>query len=148
MSKNHTAHGHANAVDHTEEQRQEQSEHRWQDFLNNNWGVLGFPFGIGCLTTKTPSVNAFLAILVITALWARGRHQVPKHFLPESRGGTPDHRPWSKRWKFWAGTVPALLGYGYLCFIWLSQPVAAYCDRTHACSWFIWIVNHYIGAPQ
>ncbi len=138
---------HANVVDHTEEQRREQSEHRWQDFLNNSWGVFGFPLGIACLTTKTPSFNAWLCIAFLMALWARGKHQIPKHFLSESRGGTPDHHPWTKRWKFWTGTLPALLGYFYLCFIMSSEPLAAFCTHVHHYGWFVMLVHHYVGAP-
>lgn len=146
MPKNNRR-SHANVVDHTEEQRQEQSEHRWQDFLNNNWGVFGFPLGIACLTTKTPSFNALLCILFVTALWARGRHLIPKHFLSENRGGTPDNRSWSRYWKFWVGTLPALLGYGYLCLIMGSQPAAHCCTQSHILGWLAWIGHHYVGAP-
>jgi hypothetical protein len=145
---NRTAHRHANAVGRTEEHRKEQSEHRWQDFLNENWGVFGFPLGLACLTTKTPSFNALLCILFVTALWARGRHLVPKHFLSKGHGGTQDHRPWSKRQKFWMGTVPALFGYVYLCFILASQPVEAFCTQSRYWGWLAWLAHHYVGAPQ
>jgi hypothetical protein len=145
---NHKARHHDNAKGHTEEQRQEQSEHRWQDFLNGNWGVFGFPLGLACLTTKTPSFNALLCILFVTALWARGRHLVPKHFLSKGHGEIPDHRPWSRRQKFWMGTGPALLGYLYLCFILVSQPIEDYCTQSRYLGGLAWAAHHYVGAPS
>lgn len=148
QSSKNKKHHRANASNHTEEQRIEQAEHRWQDFLNNSWGIFGFPLGIACLTTKTPSLNALLCIVFLLALWGRGHHQIPKHFLSKRRGGTPDPRPWRKRWKFWFGTLPALIGYIYLSFIAVSALLVAYCTPEHHCSWVATLVSLYVGAPH
>lgn len=37
---------------------------------------------MACLSTKTPSFNAFLCLLVVIAVWVKIRHLAPRHFLP------------------------------------------------------------------
>jgi len=50
--------------DHREQEERQRSEQRWIEFLNANFGMLGFPLGLACLTTKTPSGIPFSAIVL------------------------------------------------------------------------------------
>jgi hypothetical protein len=143
---------HANLTEHTRRQQQEQAEKKWSTFLNATLGILGYPLGLACLTTKTPSFNALLALLFLLTLWFTGRRYVPKHFLqkkkPGSSGSREGHRNLKDRSRFWLGTLPAVFGYCYLCLIALTGRIEWYCNSpVHQCAQVSVMLLQYVGAP-
>jgi hypothetical protein len=62
-----------NHVKPTELQHREQAEKKWSTFLNG-LGLLGYPLGLACLTTKTRAVNAAPSLAFLAAAWSTGRH--------------------------------------------------------------------------
>jgi hypothetical protein len=146
MSQGHKHHDQANSRNHRELDERQRAEQRWSDFLNGTLGVLGFPLGLACLTTKTPSLNAGLCSLFLLAIWFKNRRLMPEHFREPSKS---KHiwRTWRNNSKFWLSTVPALLGYIYLLFLTFSHPIANTCTTTHRCQWFATGVNYYVGPP-
>lgn len=131
--------------DQAKKNQEEHAEQRWIGFLNANFGLLGFPLGLACLTTKTPWINALLALLFIVVLRFNGRRLLPEHFRSGHHRKT--HSTWKHSLKFWAGTLPAVFGYVYLCFIGFGQPLVTSFKANHVAPWFVWLVEHYIGAP-
>ncbi|MBB5356849.1 hypothetical protein HDE76_000031 [Rhodanobacter sp. ANJX3] len=146
MKQSYKRRNFSNSQEHLELQERQRSEQHWSDFLNATLGVLGFPLGLTCLTTKTPSINAALSVVFLLAIWFNNRRLMPKHFREPSKS---KHiwRTWRNNSKFWLGTAPALLGYFYLCFVAASQPIALTCTRSHQCQWFVDGVSHYVGSP-
>jgi hypothetical protein len=136
----------SNSQDHRELEERQRSERHWSDFLNATLGVLGFPLGLTCLTTKTPSINAGLCIVFLFTIWLNNRRLMPKHFreTPKSRN---IRRIWRNNSKFWLGTAPALLGYFYLFFLTFNYPIAITCAKSHQCQWFTDGASNYVGSP-
>lgn len=132
--------------DHREQEERQRSEQHWIEFLNANFGMLGFPLGLACLTTKTPSINAAFCIIFFLVIRFINRRRMPKHFREPSKSKLT-WRTWRNNLKFWLGTAPALLGYFYLCFVAFSHPIALTCTKSHQCQWFVTWVNYYIGPP-
>lgn len=151
--KRQQMHRHDHLPDHTEQQRREQSEQRWNDLFNGTLGMLGLPIGIACLTTKTPSVNAALGLIFLIIVWGTGRRCMPKHLLKHNQSESARikvsfRQRCKNRWKFWTGMGPGIIGYVYLCFVMSSQPISASCQRNHSCDWFVHLVDSYVGAPK
>jgi hypothetical protein len=123
----------------------EQAEKRWSKFLNNTLGVLGFPLGLTCLSTKTPSINASLCLIFLLLIWFNNRRLMPKHFRE------PSNRDFSARWRdntrFWFGTAPALMGYMYLFLVALSYSISASCSGSHDCHQAASWISAYVGSP-
>lgn len=138
---------------HTDRQRREQAEKKWSDFLNSYLGVLGFPLGLACLTTKTPSFNAVLCLLFLVAMWSTGRDLVPKHFqqrkLPGSSRANGERSTFKDNLRFWLGTLPAVFGYLYLCFIAASHQAERVCSGIpgETCRMILSLLHAYVGAP-
>lgn len=109
---------------HQMEER-ERSEANWAKFLNTTLGLLGFPLGLACLGTKTPSLNALLSVIFVFAMWAMGRHLMPAHFKENAKSGlyelVSDRVALTAWLKFSKRSVPAVMGHLYLCAIVISH---------------------------
>lgn len=54
---------------------------KWADFLNMGFGLVAFTFALACLGTKTPVVNAWFCIAVLTFVRYKGRHLFPAEIV-------------------------------------------------------------------
>ncbi|MCJ8270168.1 MAG: hypothetical protein MJK04_12290 [Psychrosphaera sp.] len=51
---------------------------QWSSFLNNAMGLLGFTFGLACMGTQYPVINAWLSIAVLIMLRIDGAKFFPE----------------------------------------------------------------------
>ncbi|WP_144240822.1 hypothetical protein [Dyella japonica] len=153
--KNHIKRAHQNEHQQrkqTESQRREQAEKKWSKFLNESLGFLGFPLGLACLTTKTPSINATLCLAFILAVWFSGIDLMPKHFRERAPTGPSEPQgqriSFRSRHQFWLQTLPAILGYAYLIVIALSYGIERHCNiPAEPCATVRAMLQAYVGAP-
>lgn len=143
---------HAYAIRPDNHQRRQQSENKWAAFLNATLGLLGYPLGLACLTTKTPSLNAAIAVAFLVAVWFTGRHLMPAHFIGSNQyranSQHREERSIKETLRFMVITLPAMFGYVYLCFIAFSHVMEWYCGFSgHACTSINLLLRGYIGAP-
>lgn len=54
---------------------------KWPDFLNMGFGLVALTFALACLGTKTPVVNAWFCIAVLTFVRYKGRHLFPAEIV-------------------------------------------------------------------
>ncbi|WP_157281882.1 hypothetical protein [Pelomonas sp. Root1237] len=54
---------------------------KWADFLNMGFGLVAFTFALACLGTKTPVVNAWFSIAVLSFVRYKGSHLFPAEIL-------------------------------------------------------------------
>ncbi|MGC1550959.1 MAG: hypothetical protein WA777_20740 [Rhodanobacter sp.] len=145
MTHHSSRHDHANNAEHREEEARQQSEKRWADFLNATLGVIGFPLGLACLSTKTPSINGALCFVFVLGIWFNNRRLMPKHFREASKG-----KFWLRLWsnvKFWLKTTPAVMGYVYLFLVALSHPIYISCTTKYQCPGVADWIKYYVGTP-
>ncbi|MFC5742391.1 hypothetical protein [Dyella tabacisoli] len=136
---------HANDLQKREEDVRQQSERHWADFLNATLGVIGFPLGLACLSTKTPSINGALCFVFVLSIWVNNRRLMPKHFREASKNTS-----WRGFWnnvKFWLRTAPAVMGYVYLLLVALSHPIYVSCTTKYQCPVIADWIKYYVGAP-
>lgn len=143
---------HIHAMRPNGHQQRQQSENKWAAFLNTTLGLLGYPLGLACLTTKTPSLNAAFTLAFLLAIWFTGRHLVPAHFIGSKKHRSPNHyedeRSIKDTLRFLLITLPAIFGYMYLCVITFSHAVEWYCGFSgHACTSINLLLRGYVGAP-
>jgi hypothetical protein len=143
---------HANRTQHTELEQRRQAEKKWADYLNSTLGVLGYPIGLACLTSKTPSTNAAMGLALLLTLLLTGRDFMPKHFPQRAKRERPNGiiEPLSHKdlLRFYMGTLPAIFGYLYLAFIASTHLVEWYCGiSTHQCGWVAARYHDYVGPP-
>jgi hypothetical protein len=54
---------------------------KWADFLNIGFGLLSFTLALACLGTKTPVVNAWLSLVVVSYIRYKGSNIFPGEIL-------------------------------------------------------------------
>lgn len=54
---------------------------KWADFLNMGFGLVSFTLALACLGTKTPVLNAWLSLAVVTFIRYKGSHIFPAEIL-------------------------------------------------------------------
>lgn len=65
---------------------------KWADFLNTAIGLLSFSFALACLGTKTPALNAWLALLVVGFVRYKGSHIFPGEILRLRKAAKTDQK--------------------------------------------------------
>lgn len=145
MPHHPSRHDHANNAEYRDEEARQQSEKHWADFLNATLGVIGFPLGLACLSTKTPSINGALCFFFVFSIWFNNRRLMPKHFREVSK-----NKFWPRFWnnlKFWLKTAPGVMGYVYLVLVALSHPIYVSCTTKYPCSGVADWIKYYVGTP-
>ena len=54
---------------------------KWADFLNMGFGFVSFTLALTCLGTKTPSLNAWLSLVVVAFIRYKGSHIFPAEVI-------------------------------------------------------------------
>lgn len=54
---------------------------KWADFLNIGFGFVSFSLALACLGTKTPVLNAWFSLAVVTFIRYNGSHIFPSEIL-------------------------------------------------------------------
>lgn len=65
---------------------------KWADFLNMSFGLISFTLALTCLGTKSPVINAWLCLIVVSFIRIKGSNIFPEEILRLRKASKTDEK--------------------------------------------------------